>query len=321
MADVVGGLDGASGGEVEELGQPEGVVGECGEEEKDAEEEDQRGNGRGEEHAARGGDADEDAVPDEGGDTGGGDEIGPPDVLAGGLYDGRLVGEQAEERHAAQHVDHGEQQGHGGAPMEQAPHHVAEGAAVLCAPVAASQCLAGIGEAVHDIREEQVELHEQRIDGQDGGALPRPGSGEIQVDGHQAQCAQEDVAVDTEECCKRRAATAGRSGRGGAVQAQRFPVIAPQQCPGNKEAGILRHQRADGNALDAPSQPVDQTERGHDVDHVLQYADKHGQTGVLHADEPSRQAVELQHGRGAPHHDVIIRDGQRSDVGRRRYEP
>jgi hypothetical protein len=47
----------------------------------------------------------------------------------------------------------------------------------------------------------QIQLQQQRVDRQNGCSLPCSRRGEIQVDGYQSQCPQENVSIDTEEPC------------------------------------------------------------------------------------------------------------------------
>ncbi len=178
--------------------------------------------------------------------------------------------------------------------------------------VASAQGFTGIGEAVHHVGEEQKQLHEHGVDGKHGGSLARSSRGEVEIDGHKKQCAQEYVAVDTEETahgapCKQSVGTE--------IPAQ-STVASRKENRGNRQSGILRNHRSQGNSFHFHPQQAHKGETHNDVCHVLHYGGKHGYARVLHTDEPSRQSVERQHGRCTPDADAEICGHRRSHIRR-----
>ena len=60
----------------------------------------------------------------------------------------------------------------------------------------AAQSLTSVGKTIHEIREEQIELHHHGIDREDDSPLTGTSGGEVEVHGHQAERAKEDVAIN-----------------------------------------------------------------------------------------------------------------------------
>ena len=217
--------------------------------------------------------------------------------------DGGVGRQQAEEGGAQRPVGNGEDGGDGPADAEQPADHRAQAAQVARPVEPSAEGLAGVGKAVHDVAEEHEQLHQQRVGCQRQGPLRGSGRGEIEIDGHETERAQEDVEIEPEEAPQ----PAQQTAEAGRVAAEHAPVIAPEQDEGDDEARPLRHDRARGHATDAPPQPDDKQERDEDVRHVLQDGYQHGQPRGLHAHVPARQPVEAQHGRRPPHAYIIIR--------------
>ena len=74
-----------------------------------------------------------------------------------------------------------------------------EGLLVVSSVEAPAQGFASVCKAIHEVAEKQVELHNHCVYRQNDGTVTSTCRGEIEVDGHQTECAQEDVAVDTEK--------------------------------------------------------------------------------------------------------------------------
>lgn len=87
-------------------------------------------------------------------------------------------------------------------------------------------------------------------------------------------------------------------------------IVAYPQAYSHQETGLLGYQRAQRHALHLQSAHIYQAEAGGDVHQVLCDCDGHRDAGVLHADVPAGQAVEAQHGGGAPDADMEIGLGQ-----------
>ena len=68
----------------------------------------------------------------------------------------------------------------------------------------------------------------------------------------------------------------------------------------HQQAGILCHECTNCNTFNLHLQSVDQHEAYEDVHDVLRNGDEHRVTGVLHADEPSGEAVQAEHGWCSP---------------------
>ena len=74
-----------------------------------------------------------------------------------------------------------------------------EGFSVFGTVSLSTQSLSSIGEAIHEIGKEQVELHHHCVDGKDHGPTTGTCRGEKEVYRHQTERTQEDVAVHVEE--------------------------------------------------------------------------------------------------------------------------
>ena len=228
-------------------------------------------------------------------------------ICGGGGHYRRLVGEQGDESVAPKGIKQGEDRTQGEAPCKKPVHGGDKRPAVACAVIAAAERLAGVCETVHEIGKEQIKLHEQRVDGQHDVALPRAGGGEKQHDRHHAKCAEEDVAVDGEEL---RHGVASPKPLPHEVAAQ-ASVMRQAERKSHEETRILGYERAEGHALDLQPAGKDEQCACRYVDNVLCYGYEHGQTGVLHADEPARKAEQPENGRCSPDEYVEI-DGRKA---------
>ena len=94
-----------------------------------------------------------------------------------------------------------------------------------------------------------------------------------------------------------------------------------QQPDSHQHTGILRYHGAQGDALNLHAEAIDQRQTGQNVHHILHDTHKHRDTGVLHTDEPARQAIESQHGGSAPDDDVKIGRCVWRHIGRRSHQP
>ena len=273
---------------------------------KDGEEE-YASHRRGQEHGACGGGAYEHAVPHEGSHARHGYGYRPGQILGCGGKHRSVVGEERQECVAPEGVDGGVGRGEDGTPHEQAAHRGVKARAVASAGILAAESLAGIGKAVHDVREEREELHEQGVDGKHNGALRRSCRHEEQVHGNEKQGAEEDVAVDVEEPHESLAPRDSPERQ----RPEQAAVLEAGIGGSNQQSAPLGYERARGHAVNLHPQPIDQGETRHDVHNVLHDAHRHGYARVLQADEPPREGVEAEHGGSAPHADLKIGPDER----------
>jgi hypothetical protein len=134
----------------------------------------------------------------------------------------------------------------------------------------AHQRFGGVGKSIQRVRCNSVQVQQHRIGGQRHVARARPGAREPCVGGHQAQRAQQNVAIEREQV-----AQAGTVG-------QFLPANASLPCPdGCRRAfstepqwrgpAAVRRSRQSwcrGNAGHAPMQPHHQPKRHGHIDHV-----------------------------------------------------
>ena len=114
-------------------------------------------------------------------------------------HHGRLICKQREKGVAAYTINQGEAYCHTGSPPKQAAHRGAKSLMIARSVKLAAQSLACIGKAVHNVREQHIELHEQSVNRQHYLTLPRTGRSEKQHYGNHAQRAQKYVAVYLED--------------------------------------------------------------------------------------------------------------------------
>ena len=221
-----------------------------------------------------------------------------------------------QEWRAATPVEQREHGHHGPSPAEQSSHDIAQCRLVSLAIVPSGQCFACVGKAIHEVAEEREQLHEQCVDGQCQCPLCRTGRSEVEVDGHETQRAQEDVAVDGEETVPGERAV----GWSGFRRWLRLVGLIGYR-PSQQEAKPLGHYRTCGYARDTQAEPEDQRGRDGNVDDVLRDGHHHGSARVLHADEPARQRVESQHGGCSPDADVEVGQAESGHIGGRLHEP
>lgn len=276
----------------------------------------------GQEHAPRGGDADEDAIPDKRGCASHGDEHRPRQIGSGSGHHLTVGREQTEESGASQPVGHGEEHGHASAPGKEMPHRMVQLTQVGGTVAFSRQGFAGKGQPVHHITEQGEQLHEQRVGSQNLRPLHRSSRGEVEVDGDKADRAQEDFKIDPAIGKEREV---GSEQPGTELQSPTvagLQLVAAQDAHQRKaEPGPLGNERAQGHALHPKMADQHKQQRGQDVHHVLPYGNKHGQARVLHTDEPARQGIQPQHSRRAPYARIIIGCTQCAHVGRGLHQP
>ncbi len=184
---------------IEGEGEPESVVAHAAARHEVYAEERYGGSEHGAEHSAGHGTADEHAVPNECRHACHGHQHRPEHVFMGGKDNAPVAGEQRDEGFAAEGVGQGEAYCHACTPAEQRTDGFAERLVVACTVAPAAYGFAGIGKAVHDIREHHIELHEQGVDGEHRFALARTGRGEEEHYADETERAQEYVAVHRKE--------------------------------------------------------------------------------------------------------------------------
>ncbi len=157
--------------------------------------------------------------------------------------------------------------------------------------------LGGEGEAVVHVGEEGEELQEKRIDGQQFAVVhPRRGSGEEGVDGHDAERAEHDVAVDAEEGFQR-----PEIDHLGPCDGDEPPPVARDEQHGRKQhADPLGEHRSVGDTDDAHVAVEGEPEAEDHVDDVDRNGRRHRNHGVLHAREPAVEAEEQNTRRHGP---------------------
>ena len=309
-------LDHAAQEHVEREGQPEGVVadqrvagvvdGEVG----------RRGPEHRVAHDARFGGSDHDAVHDEGHGRGDGDQDDPDDVVSRQLLDHRGVGRRGVHEHAHQvappdEVDAHENHRHERSPEDALPQAVAQRHAVAGADEPARERLRGVGEAVVHVGEEREQLQQQGVHGQQRGiahAGRRPG--EEGVDGHDAERAEDDVAVDDEK---------GFQGfevqhLGPVDRGEQLPVFEREQQRREPHARPLGDDRGVGDAHDAHVHPECEPQAAKDVHDVDRDGRQHREDGVLHPREPAVEAEEDDARRYGPDAGVEIVAGHLAAV-------
>ena len=171
-------------------------------------------------------------------------------------------------------------------------------------------------EPVDDIREEDVELHEQGVHRQHHPTLPGPRRQEVEVDRHEAERAKENVGIDFKEIQHFNIIE----------QSPRFEVyskssiVSEQQEQRHGHARILGDECAQSHPLHLHPQSIDQHQTCPDIDDVLCDGDGHGEACVLHAHIPSAEGIEREHGWRSPDTDIEIGRSQVKDFGLRMQE-
>ena len=136
-----------------------------------------------------------------------------------------------------------------------------------------SQSLTSVCKTVHKVREEEVELHEHSIDREDDSPLAGTCGSEIEINGHQTERAEENVAIYFEEF--RNLVGAGVRGYGGTrihlpqtyldppyprtpVPPKQSSIIPHNQPQSHDETGILCNNRTPSHTLDLHPKAIDQ---------------------------------------------------------------
>ena len=116
-----------------------------------------------------------------------------------GIKNLRLVGQYADYPLCTNGVDCCIEQRYYCHPTEEPMQHLSEGYYIAGTVCPASQGLASIGKAVHEVGEKEIELHHHRVYRQDDRSLTCTCGSEVEIDGHKTQRTQEDIAVDGEK--------------------------------------------------------------------------------------------------------------------------
>lgn len=173
---------------------------------------------------------------------------------------------------------------------------------VLGAIIASAQCLCGKGEAVHYVGVENEELHQHGVYRQYYCSAFGTRHNDVEVHGNEEQSAIEQSAVDHEEAFHLRHAHSplqlDAAPHGGISHTQH------DEC--HQYTAPLRQQCAHGHAFDFHSHAIDEEAGEADVHHILRDGDNHGQRGVLHPYEPSREGVERKRWQCSPYAYIII---------------
>ena len=74
-----------------------------------------------------------------------------------------------------------------------------ESTPVVCPVGFATQSLASVGKAIHEIGKEEIELHHHGVHGKNDSSLTGSCRGKEEVHRHQTECTEEDVSIDMEE--------------------------------------------------------------------------------------------------------------------------
>ena len=135
----------------------------------------QGGRYRRDEHAARSGNSDENAIEDKCRNARNGYRYRPIKVRFGRLYHKRFVGKQAKESVSAHRINQCKSRCHGGTPTKQGSHKSDERLTVAGSVVLSAKGFARISKAIHHVREQGKERHQQSIYRQNDVSLPRSG--------------------------------------------------------------------------------------------------------------------------------------------------
>ena len=262
--------------------------------------------GRGEEHGVahdtRLGGADHDAVHDEGHGAGDRDDDDPDDVLPGRRDErlgigGRGADEQPHQITPPDDVDDDEQRRDEGSPRETAFQAAAQRPSVAGADEAACERFGGVGETVVHVGEQREEFEQQSVHGQQFlVAQPCRRAGEEGIDSHDAERAQDDVAVDREIGLQRPQIEHLRP----VDQPENGAVFRHEQYRGERHARPLGDDRGVGDAHDAQIHAEGEPEAAKGVDDVHGDGRAHGEHGVLHSRVPAVEAEEQDARRHGP---------------------
>ena len=269
-------------------------------------------------HDARLGGPDHDAVHDERHGAGDRDQDDPDDVAAGRLDDcrgvfGRVADEEPHQVAPPDDVDHDEQGRYQCTPRQAAAQAAAQRHRVAGADEASRERLGRIGEAVVHVGEEREELEQQGVHGQQL-LVAQPGrrSGEEGVDRHDAERAQDDVAVDDEVGLQRAEVDDLRP----VDELHDVAVFGHKQHRGQRHAAPLGDDRGVGDADDAHIHAEGEPQAAEAVDDIHRDGRAHGEEGVLHARVPAVEAEEQDAGRHGPDACVEVFAGHLAAVHR-----
>ena len=270
------------------------------------------GHGHTEKHARGGGGAYEKAVEQKTGHGDRGEQDGVEEIAFGGLAHGDGVGEEGDERAAAEGKDGGEQERKTRAPSEERADEAAETRCAAGTDEVTAHGFAGVGETVHDVAHEGEELEQYSVGRKEGGAAPTAEGREREHDGDETEGAEKDEDVDREE----RTPRAGIAEGGGEP---RCAAVSPQGAEGEKEgeggADPLREEGAAGDAHEPEPEAVNEEQAGADVEEVLHHGDEEGRARVLPTEQPAVEDVETQGGGGTPNEYAVVSDGLRGHGG------
>ena len=191
------------------------------------------------------------------------------------------------------------------------------------------QGFAGIGKAIHEVREQIKQLQKQSIGRQHEVSLTRSRNGEKRSHRYQTQGTQKDVAIDRKELpLKNLAETEPRHAETMSRPAftisdmERFisdivlskshkihgilGIVPPPDPHGERQAGILRHHSAQSHASHLHATDKDEEKTQHNVQNVLHKRHSHGYPRVLQTNIPPVESVKHQHCRRTPYTYIII---------------
>ena len=124
---------------------------------------------------------------------------------------------------------------------------------IPCTIGLATKRLTSISKAVHEIREEEIKLHQHRIHREDYSPTTGTGRSEEEIYGNEAERTQEDIAVDVEKAPHR--FTDKRSPKH--QVATQAAIIAQKQTQSHDETSILCYHRTPGHTLDLHAKAID----------------------------------------------------------------
>ena len=99
------------------------------------------------------------------------------------------------------------------------------------------------------------------------------------------------------------------------MRSQLAQIITSKENQAYCQAYILSYQRSDGSTLYLHTKENHQNQTHHNIHYILKNRHKHRDTGVLHTDIPSREAIQTQHRRSSPNTDVEIGLRQIGNLG------
>lgn len=174
---------------------------------------------------------------------------------------------------------------------------------------------AAIGKTVHEIGKEKEILHQQGVGSQDGVTKTRTKGGEAGGDGNQKEGAKEDVAIHAKEKKKGLATTEQLPDAAAQVSptlSQEIAVAATKEEDGEKQPCTLRAKRAKGDAADAAAKTEDENKTEQHVQQVLKNGKHHRTARILHAKEPTTEAIDRQDGGRTPdkNGEIVAHEGR-----------